>query len=117
MLAFGHNEHRLLTSAKVPRQGLRLLELEPGVLEEIQNGRQACSEQLADYAWAAHLQVKLTVHSVVIKGAANAEAVLCTDHHTYALKIVETTNSLLLIPPDQVTDPAHASSVCSRPCT
>lgn len=45
MLAFGHNEHRLLTSAKVPRQGLRLLELEPGVLEEIQNGRQACSEQ------------------------------------------------------------------------
>lgn len=42
MLAFGHSEHRLLTSAKAPRQGFRLLELEPGVLDEIRYGRQTC---------------------------------------------------------------------------
>ena len=40
--------------------------------------------------------------SVVVKGAADAEAVLCTGSRTYALKIVETTNSLLLVPPVQV---------------
>ena len=51
------------------------------------------------------------MHSVVIKGAANAEAVLCTEQHTYALKIVETTNSLLLIPPDQVTSSKEANPV------
>ena len=45
------------------------------------------------------------MYSVVIKGAADAEAVLCTDQHTYALKIVETTNSLLLIPPNEVDMP------------
>ena len=42
------------------------------------------------------------LNSVVIKGAADAEAVLCSATRTYALKIVETTNSLLLVPPVQV---------------
>lgn len=41
-------------------------------------------------------------YSVVIKGEPDAEAVLCTARRTYALKIVETTNSLLLVPPVQV---------------
>ena len=42
--------------------------------------------------------------SVVIKGEPAAEAVLCSEDRTYALKIVETTNSLLLVPPAQVTN-------------
>ena len=42
------------------------------------------------------------LNSVVIKGTAGAEAVLCSATRTYALKIVETTNSLLLVPPVQV---------------
>ena len=44
----------------------------------------------------------LLAGSVVIKGEAAAEAVLCSENRTYALKIVETTNSLLLVPPTQV---------------
>ena len=42
-------------------------------------------------------------YSVFIKGEAAAEAVLCTEESTYALKLVETTNSLLLVPPAQVS--------------
>ncbi len=44
----------------------------------------------------------LDTRSVVIKGEPSAEAVLCTAQSTYAVKIVETTNSLLLVPPAQV---------------
>ena len=36
---------------------------------------------------------------VVIKGAPADEAVLCTSSKTYVLKQVETSNTLLLIPP------------------
>jgi hypothetical protein len=36
--------------------------------------------------------------SVIIKGTPSSEAVLCTDSTTYALRLVETTNSLLLAP-------------------
>ncbi|KAL0050702.1 hypothetical protein WJX82_005403 [Trebouxia sp. C0006] len=79
-LSFTSNEHRLLTSAKAPRPGVRLLELDASILDDICNG------------------------SVVIKGEPSAEAVLCTAQSTYAVKIVETTNSLLLVPPAQSPD-------------
>ncbi len=46
--------------------------------------------------------VRICCRSVVIKGEPSAEAVLCTAQSTYAVKIVETTNSLLLVPPAQV---------------
>ncbi len=46
--------------------------------------------------------VRVWCCSVVIKGEPSAEAVLCTAQSTYAVKIVETTNSLLLVPPAQV---------------
>jgi sister chromatid cohesion protein DCC1 len=42
------------------------------------------------------------INSVVIKGSLDEEAVLCTRDKTYALKLVETTNSLLLLPPAEV---------------
>lgn len=40
--------------------------------------------------------------SVVIKGATHEDAVLCTSDKTFALKLVETTNTLLLLPPQEV---------------
>lgn len=40
--------------------------------------------------------------SVVIKGATQEDAVLCTSDKTFALKLVETTNTLLLLPPQEV---------------
>jgi len=40
-----------------------------------------------------------THNSVVIKGGDSEEAVLCTADKTFALKYVETTNTLLLVPP------------------
>lgn len=39
---------------------------------------------------------------VVIKGGDRDDAVVCTQDKTYALKYVETTNLLLLIPPNEV---------------
>jgi sister chromatid cohesion protein DCC1 len=39
---------------------------------------------------------------VLIKGDKGDDAVLCTSNKTYALKLVETTNSLLLLPPQEV---------------
>jgi hypothetical protein len=39
---------------------------------------------------------------VVIKGATQEDAVLCTSDKTFALKAVETTNTLLLLPPQEV---------------
>ena len=44
------------------------------------------------------------LHSVTIKGGAGDDAVLCTDSSTFALKLVETTNTLLLLPPDAAGD-------------
>jgi hypothetical protein len=55
----------------------------------------------------------------VIKGATEEEAVLCTGDKTFALKLVETTNLLLLLPPQQVghtcaTQRAHVQSACAE---
>ena len=51
---------------------------------------------------------------VVIKGAPADEAVLCTASKTYVLKQVETSNTLLLIPPRVRADAgSRASAACS----
>jgi hypothetical protein len=42
---------------------------------------------------------EIVARGVVIKGAPAQEAVLCTAHKTFALKQVETSNTLLLVPP------------------
>lgn len=42
------------------------------------------------------------LRSACIKGQPHEDAVLCTSSATYALKHVETTNALLLIPPQHV---------------
>lgn len=39
---------------------------------------------------------------VVIKGAPDEDAVMCTEDKTFALKLVETTNLQLLLPPQEV---------------
>ena len=41
VLNFSANQHRLLTSAKAPRPGVRLLELDAGILDDIVRGRLA----------------------------------------------------------------------------
>lgn len=41
VLTFAANQHRLLTSAKAPWPGVRLLELDAGILEDISGGRLA----------------------------------------------------------------------------
>jgi hypothetical protein len=57
---------------------------------------------------------------VVIKGGTGDGAVLCTKDATYALKYVETTNTLLLLPPGEVragpAPTAGTSSGCHRVC-
>lgn len=54
--------------------------------------------------------------SVVIKGATDEDAVLCTNDKTFALKLVETTNTLLLLPPQQVCNrPQIGAAVASSP--
>lgn len=66
---------------------------------------------------ASHwLTQKHCLCSVTIKGRPNEEAVLCTRKGTYAVKHVDTTNSLFLIPPakedstDKVTVAATAAA-------
>lgn len=46
VLTFTANQHRLLTSAKASRPGVRLLELDAGTLEDISGGRLAWSQFL-----------------------------------------------------------------------
>ncbi|KAF6256903.1 sister chromatid cohesion protein Dcc1 [Scenedesmus sp. NREL 46B-D3] len=46
----------------------------------------------------------ITNDQVLIKGGKGDDAVLCTSSKTYALKLVETTNSLLLLPPQEELD-------------
>ena len=50
-------------------------------------------------------------NEVVVKGQATDEAVLCTTDHTYTVRLAESTNTLLLLPPatpDIITGSAHA---------
>ncbi|KAL6761323.1 sister chromatid cohesion protein Dcc1 [Haematococcus lacustris] len=67
----------LLNSPNGVRDDLKLLEVDSALLDYI-------------------LQ-----HGVVIKGAESEEAVLCSCNKTYALKYVETTNTQLLVQPEQ----------------
>jgi hypothetical protein len=43
------------------------------------------------------------LHRVVLKGQPDEELVMCTCNKTYALKHVETSNALLLVPPRKVS--------------
>jgi len=52
---------------------------------------------------------------VVIKGGQGDDAVLCTDDKTFALKYVETTNTLLLLPPDECGDAAYGAVASLTP--
>jgi len=58
---------------------------------------------------------------LIIKGAKDDEAVMCTSSTTYAIKYVSTSNTVLLIPPAQHTAPQPESSgdgiVCIEPAS
>lgn len=47
---------------------------------------------------------------MAIKGGADEDAVLCTRDKTYALKYVETTNMLLLLPPEGASSADEVSA-------
>jgi len=47
---------------------------------------------------------EIMTRGLTIKGGEKAEAVLCTHNKTYAVKQVETTNALYLIPPKHDVD-------------
>ena len=49
---------------------------------------------------AARVWLPCSLH---IKGAEGEEAVLCSENRTFAIKAVETTNSVWLVQPDQVS--------------
>lgn len=67
------------------RSDLRLIELDEKLLDSVKAG------------------------DVVIKGATQEDAVLCTSDKTFALKVVETTNTLLLLPPQGELDEDFAA--------
>lgn len=50
----------------------------------------------------APMETALLIRRVVLKGQPDEEMVMCTSSKTYALKHVETSNALLLVPPRQV---------------
>lgn len=101
------SKHRQL---QYPREGLRedlrLLEVDDAMLSKIiasgwvDRGDLSllapnCTRTLDVVAW----------RRVVIKGGENDDLVLCSDDRTYALKYVETTNTLLMVLPAQVRPP------------
>jgi len=63
----------------------------------------------------ATLQEILSV-GVVVKGAPEEEAVLCTKERSYAVKAVQTSNTLLLVPPPATASPAAPSAVVEAAC-
>ncbi|KAJ9506644.1 hypothetical protein QJQ45_003728 [Haematococcus lacustris] len=88
----------LLNSPNGVRDDLKLLEVDSALLDYIlQHGlvrRYAALDGVSDLH---------AVHGrVVIKGAESEEAVLCSCNKTYALKYVETTNTQLLVQPEQL---------------
>ncbi|GBF89216.1 sister chromatid cohesion DCC1 [Raphidocelis subcapitata] len=76
----GSRPRQLQYSASGLRRDLRLLEVDDALLGDIAAG------------------------GVVVKGGPGDDAVLCTGDRTYALKYVETTNTLLMLPPDAAGD-------------
>ncbi len=113
-------------SSRKPRQlhyhhtGLKddymLLEVDDAILQDIKTSgcvhiaggplhwhRRWIAGLCSALATAANCFVSPAVsYSVIIKGAQNEEAVICSKSRTYALKYVETSNLLLLVPPDEV---------------
>jgi hypothetical protein len=53
---------------------------------------------------------------VVFKGGDKEEAVLCTQQATYAVKLVETSNSLLLVPPARARGSRSRSRMLTLAC-
>lgn len=54
------------------------------------------------------------VRSVTIKGSADQEAVLCTGKATFALKHVETTNTLYMVPSSDSSCQTDTGKVCVK---
>ena len=54
------------------------------------------------------------LRSVTIKGAADQEAVLCTGKATFALKHVETTNTLYMVPGGDSSSQLDGDKVCVK---
>ena len=60
---------------------------------------------------AHRLQARVLVCRVTVKGAPDEEAVLCTSKATFALKHVETTNSLFIVPGPSQNGAAEDSNI------
>ena len=54
------------------------------------------------------------VYRVTIKGKADQEAVLCTDQATYAIKHVETTNTLFMVSGSEKSHGDTGGTVCVK---
>ena len=59
-------------------------------------------------------QAHCSLPRVFIKGDDNDDAVLCTDDATYSIKLAETSNTVLLIPPNESDDAMAFSSSAPR---
>jgi len=75
------------------------LHLEAGASTRLSYGPNFTAEKLQLLEVDEELLQEIIASGVVIKGAPADEAVLCTASKTFVLKQVETSNTLLLIPP------------------
>lgn len=75
------------------------LHLETGASARLSYGPNFTAERLQLLEVDEELLQEIIASGVVIKGAPADEAVLCTASKTFVLKQVETSNTLLLIPP------------------
>jgi sister chromatid cohesion protein DCC1 len=75
------------------------LRLAAGAAARLRYGAHFSAEKLQLLEVDEALLAEIVASGVVIKGGRDEEAVLCTASKTYALKQVETSNTLLLVPP------------------
>jgi sister chromatid cohesion protein DCC1 len=75
------------------------LRLAAGAAASLRYGPRFGAEKLQLLEVDAAMLEEIVASGVVIKGGRDEEAVLCTATKTYALKQVETSNTLLLVPP------------------
>lgn len=71
------------------KQDLRLLQVDEDTLQQVLAGR--CDGK--QFSMATNI-----ARRAAFKGTPDGEAVLCTSNATFAVKTVETTNSILLLP-------------------
>lgn len=81
----------LVLSSEFDTEGFRLIELPPHIWKELQIS-------------------SLMESKVVLKGDADDNAVLCTQDATYSVKMSDTSNSVLLVPPTEGHDAMDFSS-------